>query len=210
MTGAWVFASDELSLAVAERTVLAFHFDEIDHEILGAQPDAFAQAVRQGPVEAPFHFSITTFVQRHLDHDRISGAFDPEVGLIDHKVDGRMLGEDVESFFQRDLERRMHGLLNRFTHGCSILSRFSHGQFNANEGHRFVSYQAIAPSGEAVTVAGSRIAVERVSSLLDENDKRSDRTWLRLVGYLLELRQSGNVVPACENQPMFFALARSV
>jgi hypothetical protein len=103
----------------------------------------------------------------------------------------------------------MHGLLNRFTHRCSILSRFSHGQFNANEGHRFVSYQAIAPSGEAVTVAGSRIAVERVSSLLDENDKRSDRTWLRLVGYLLELRQSGNVVPACENQPMFFALARS-
>src|ERR1700677_1114740 len=98
-----------------------------------------------------------------------------------------MLSEDVESFFEWDLERRMHGLLNRFTHRCSILSRFSDGVFNANEGHRFVSYGAIAPSGEAVTAAGSRIAVERVSSLLDENDERSDRTWLRLVGYLLEL-----------------------
>jgi hypothetical protein len=53
----------------------------------------------------------------------------------------------------------MHGLLNGFTHGCSILSRFSHGQFNANEGHRFVSYRAIAPSGEAVTADCSRASL---------------------------------------------------
>jgi hypothetical protein len=64
-----------------------------------------------------------------------------------------MLGEDVESFFQRDLERRMHGLLNRFTHRCSILSRLSRWQFNANEGHRFVSYRASAHSGEVVAAA---------------------------------------------------------
>src|ERR1700733_2975014 len=166
MTDARGVVSGELGLAVAERPVLAFHFDEIDHEILGAQPDAFAQAVRQGPVEAPFHFGITTFVQRHLDHDRISGAFDPKVGLVDHKVGGRMLGEDVESFFQRDLERRMHGLLDRLTHRCSILSRFARGQFNANEGHRFISYRVIAPCEAAVQT--SRIVVGRGSSLLDE------------------------------------------
>src|ERR1700723_2872163 len=145
MTDCRLFASDKLSLAVAERPVFAFYFVEIGYKVLRAPPTALAQAICEGSVEAPLNFGITTFVQRHLDHDRISGAFDPEVGLIDHKVDGRMLGEDVESFFQRDLERRMHGLLNRFTHRCSILSRFSHGQFNANEGHRFVSCRAIAP-----------------------------------------------------------------
>jgi hypothetical protein len=40
MTAARLFASDKLSLAVAERPVLAFHFD--DHKILGAQPNALA------------------------------------------------------------------------------------------------------------------------------------------------------------------------
>src|ERR1700692_705223 len=147
--GQW-FTSDKLRLTPAERPVFAFHFDEIDYKVLRAQPNAFAQAICEGSVEAPLNFSVTTFVQRHLDHDRISGAFDPEVGLTDHKVDGRMLGEDVESLFQRDLERRMHGLLNRFTHRRSILGRFASRQFNANEGHRFVSYRDIAPSGEAV------------------------------------------------------------
>src|ERR1700688_4115387 len=150
MAGRPKFTSDELRLTAAERPVFAFHFDEIDYKVLRAQPNALAQAVCEGSVEAPLNFSITTFVQRHLDHDRISGAFDPEVGLIDHKVDGRMLGEDVESLFQRDLERRMHGLLDRFAHRRSILGRFASRQFNANEGHRFVSYRAIAPSGEAV------------------------------------------------------------
>jgi hypothetical protein len=61
-----------------------------------------------------------------------------------------MLGEDVESFFQRDLERRMHGKLDSFAHRCSILGRLARGQFNTNEGHWLVSYQAIALSGKAV------------------------------------------------------------
>src|SRR5258706_15344022 len=111
MTGRPVFTSDELRLTTAERPVFAFHFDEIDYKVLRTEPNALVQAVRQGFVEAPLHFGITTVVQRHLNHDRISGAFDAEVGLVDYKFGGRMLGEDVKSFFQRDLERRMHGLL---------------------------------------------------------------------------------------------------
>jgi hypothetical protein len=78
-----------------------------------------------------------------------------------------MLGEDVESFFQRDLERRMHGLLDRFAHRCSILGRFSGGQFNANEGHCLISYRVSVPRGEAVVAAGIE---------LDQNDTQFDRT----------------------------------
>src|ERR1700692_2050963 len=123
MTGRPAFASDELRLAAAERPVFAFHFDEIDYKVLRTQPNALVQAVCQGFVEAPLHFGITTLVQRHLNHDRISGAFDAEVDPVDQKVAGRMLGEDVESLSQRDLESRMYGLLDRFAHRRSILGR---------------------------------------------------------------------------------------
>src|ERR1700730_2819705 len=104
MTGRPVFTSDELRLTAAERPVFAFHFDEIDYKVLRAQPNVLAQAVCEGSVEVPLHFGITTFVQRHLNHDRISGAFDAEVDPVDQKVAGRMLGEDVESLSQRDIE----------------------------------------------------------------------------------------------------------
>jgi hypothetical protein len=68
-----------------------------------------------------------------------------------------------QPFFQRDLERRMHGLLNRFTDCCSILSRFSHGQFNANEGHRFVSYRAIAScEGGSVKYTRSPVSIAKL------------------------------------------------
>ena len=81
-----MFSSDELGLAAPERPVLAFHFDKVDYKIFEAQPGGLAPAVRQRRVEAPFDVGITTFVQRHLDHDRIDGSVDLEVVPVDQMV----------------------------------------------------------------------------------------------------------------------------
>jgi hypothetical protein len=107
---------------------LAFHFDEVDHKVLEAEPDALAQAFRQRPVEAPFRVGITTFVQRHLDHDRIGGSVDPEVGPVNDKVAGRMLGEDLNRFSSGDLDRHM------LAHRCSIVGSFAHGSSTRTRG----------------------------------------------------------------------------
>jgi hypothetical protein len=150
-----VFALDKLGLAAAERPVLAFHFDKVDYNVLKAQPGALVRAVRQRPAEAPFHVGITTLVPRQLDRDRIDGSADPEVVPVDQKVAERMLREDLKPLFQRDLERRVHGFLDRFVHRCSIVDSFARGQFNANEGHRLVSYRASAPPGELLSAPQS-------------------------------------------------------
>jgi hypothetical protein len=54
-----------------------------------------------------------------------------------------MLREDLKPFFQRDLERRVHGFLDCFVHRCSIVGSFARGQFNANGGHRLVSNRIV-------------------------------------------------------------------
>jgi hypothetical protein len=56
---------------------------------------------------------------------------------------GRLLREDLKPFFQRDLKRRVHGFLDCFVHRGSIVGSFARGQFNANEGHRLVSYRMV-------------------------------------------------------------------